>query len=76
MIFVSGMISVTIITIFILNLSHDDGTSSGRVTGLAAVELKMFDSRQQFIEVDFSSLLVGSEGASEEHGMIVEEPGW
>ena len=60
------MISITIVAIFILNLSHDDGTNSGGVVTLTAVELKMLDPGQQFIEVDLCSLLVRGIGAIEE----------
>ena len=70
MLLVPGMVAVTVITKLVLNLSHDDGTS----TNTAALKLEVAHSGQELLQVDLSSLFVGLEGAPEEHGMITEEP--
>lgn len=59
------MVSISIVAIFVLNLSHDDGTHSGWVIALTAEELKMLDPGQQLIEVYLCSLLIRGIGAGE-----------
>ena len=70
MILVSRMVSVAVVTKLVLDLSHDDGTS----TAATALELELPHSGQELLQVDLSPLLVGLVGAPEEHGMVMEEP--
>ena len=70
MFFVSGMITVAVVSKLILYLSHDDGPSVTK----AALELEMFHPREKFLQVDLSPLFVGGVGAPEEHRVVMEEP--
>ena len=67
---VPRMISIPIVPKLVLNLCHDDGPR--RVS--LRVPLEVAHPYQQLGQVGLGAVLVGGEGAPEEHRVIVQEP--